>query len=153
MLTWPVIPLSVGAGSGLAASSVSLPLVIRAASVMPVLPIKAGRVTSAASTALDIVNDMGNRLLFTIRRRNLLGVDRSLRGYRQGGDQGLDQRRPVRSAAITVVPLPRNASITMSPRAERSRIASATIATGLTVGCSASRLPSAPRRERELAPG
>jgi hypothetical protein len=32
----------------------------------------------------------------------------------------------------------------MSPRAEQSRIASATIATGFTVGCSADRLPSWP---------
>src|SRR5258705_13227134 len=62
-------------------------------------------------------------------------------------------RRPVRSAAITVVPLPRKASSTMSPRAEQSRIASATIATGFTVGCNAKRLPSAPAREKELAPG
>jgi hypothetical protein len=43
------------------------------------------------------------------------------------------------SAAITLVPLPRKQSSTRSPRAERSRIASATIATGLTVGCRAKR--------------
>jgi transposase len=36
--------------------------------------------------------------------------------------------------AITVVPLPRKLSRTMSPRAEQSRIASATSRTGFTVG-------------------
>ena len=38
-------------------------------------------------------------------------------------------------AAISVVPLPPKLSSTTSPRREQSRIASATIATGLTVGC------------------
>src|SRR5215472_4010455 len=63
------------------------------------------------------------------------------------------QRRPVRSAAITVVPLPRKPSSTMSPRAEQSRIASATSATGFTVGCKADRLPSSLLRPKELPPG
>ena len=36
---------------------------------------------------------------------------------------------------------------------EQSSIASATIAAGFTVGCNASRLPSSPQREKELAPG
>ena len=44
-------------------------------------------------------------------------------------------RRPTRSAAIIVLPEPMNGSSTMSPRREQSRIASATRATGLTVGC------------------
>jgi len=57
----------------------------------------------------------------------------------------------VRSAAITVVPLPRKASSTISPRAEQSRIASATIATGFTVGCSGKRLPLPPQRAKDLA--
>ena len=37
-------------------------------------------------------------------------------------------------AAITVVPLPRKPSSTISPRAVQSMMASATMATGLTVG-------------------
>ena len=44
------------------------------------------------------------------------------------------QTRPVRSAAMMVVPLPRNGSRTMSLRELQSRIASATIAAGLIVG-------------------
>src|ERR1700732_4682328 len=54
---------------------------------------------------------------------------------------------------MTVVPLPRKASSTMSPRTEQSRMASATIAAGLTVGWSTHRLPSSPQRPKELAPG
>ena len=46
-------------------------------------------------------------------------------------------RRPVRWAATSVVPEPAKTSITVAP-VEQSRIASATIATGLTVGCMAS---------------
>ena len=46
--------------------------------------------------------------------------------------------RPVFSAAISVVPEPPNGSSTSSPRFEQSRMASATSATGLTVGCIAS---------------
>jgi len=53
------------------------------------------------------------------------------------------------SAAITLVPLPRKQSSTRSPRAEQSRIATATIATGLTVGCRAKRLPSSVARPNE----
>jgi hypothetical protein len=45
--------------------------------------------------------------------------------------------RPVRSAAIRIVPLPQNGSSTSPPRREQSLIASATSATGLTVGCMA----------------
>src|SRR5215468_1360620 len=41
----------------------------------------------------------------------------------------------------------------MSARAEQSRIASATSATGFTVGCSAKRLPSSVQRPKELPPG
>ena len=44
---------------------------------------------------------------------------------------------PTRSAAIGVVPKPKNGSSTMFPRTEQSRIASATMAIGLTVGWSA----------------
>ena len=48
----------------------------------------------------------------------------------------------MRSAAMIDVPLPRKGSSRMSWRAEASRRASATSATGLTVGCRARRLPS-----------
>ena len=51
---------------------------------------------------------------------------------------------PVLSAAIKVVPEPKNASRTKSPRAEQSSRASATRATGLQQGWSARRLPSSP---------
>jgi hypothetical protein len=44
--------------------------------------------------------------------------------------------RPVRSAAVRVVPEPQNGSSAMPLRREQSRIASSTRATGLTVGCS-----------------
>ena len=53
--------------------------------------------------------------------------------------------RPVRSAAINVVPEPRKMSSTSSPRRVTSWMASATSAVGLTVGCSAKssrRLPA-----------
>ena len=43
--------------------------------------------------------------------------------------------RPQVSAAIRVVPEPPNPSSTISPRRVQSRMASATIAVGLTVGC------------------
>jgi hypothetical protein len=43
-------------------------------------------------------------------------------------------RRPTRSAAKMVVPEPQNVSSTMSPRRVQSLMASATSATGLTVG-------------------
>jgi len=44
---------------------------------------------------------------------------------------------PVRSAAISTVPLPQKGSSTKRPRCEQSLIASATKPTGLTVGCRA----------------
>jgi len=46
-------------------------------------------------------------------------------------------RRPVFSAAMKIVPLPQKGSRTRLPRFEQSLTASATIATGLTVGCTA----------------
>jgi hypothetical protein len=64
MLTWPVIPLAVGAGLGLAASGVNLAsVIIRAASVTPALPITAERVKRQGSIALDIVKGMIDPLL------------------------------------------------------------------------------------------
>src|SRR6516225_2450044 len=54
-------------------------------------------------------------------------------------------RRPVRSAATKIVPEPANGSRTMPWRREQSLMASATRATGLTVGCMASS-SSRPRR-------
>src|SRR5437773_1041916 len=54
---------------------------------------------------------------------------------------------------MIVVPLPKKGSSTISPRQEQSMIASATIATGFTVGCNARRLPSLLEREKEFAPG
>ncbi len=59
--------------------------------------------------------------------------------------------RPVRSQAAMVVPLPQKGSSTKAPRRVQSRMASATSATGFTVGCIAC---SAPRPGRGLfAPG
>jgi hypothetical protein len=52
--------------------------------------------------------------------------------------EGLDRADPLRRLEADI---------------DRLRIASATIATGFTVGCNAKRLPSAPAREKELAPG
>ena len=46
--------------------------------------------------------------------------------------------RPVSSAAITVEPEPMNVSSTGSPRLVTSRMASAIMSTGLSVGCDAS---------------
>jgi len=63
------------------------------------------------------------------------------------------QRRPLRGAATTVVPLPKKLSSTIAPRVVQSMIASATKATGFMVGCRASRLPSSLVREKELTPG
>ena len=54
---------------------------------------------------------------------------------------------------MMVVPLPRNASRTTSPRPEQSMMASATRATGFTVGWNASKLPSSVDREKEFTPG
>ncbi len=70
-----------------------------------------------------------------------------------GSNSNPKHLRPTRSAAINVVPLPKNGSSTTSPRAEQSRSASATSCTGFTVGCSASRLPSSPLRPNEFTPG
>jgi len=61
----------------------------------------------------------------------------------------------VRSAAITVVPPARKASRADPPRSVQSRIASATIATGLTLPCNA-KIFALPRRhlgELSVAPG
>jgi hypothetical protein len=51
-------------------------------------------------------------------------------------------RRPVRSAAIIVVPDPLNGSRTMSRLLEEFRMARSTSATGFMVGCKSLRLPS-----------
>src|SRR3954447_15415597 len=59
-------------------------------------------------------------------------------------------RRPHFSAAIKVVPEPAKQSSTTSPRLEQSRMASATSATGFTVGCMAS---SSVRPAHRVHPG
>src|SRR5262249_42320887 len=63
---------------------------------------------------------------------------------KRGSISSVEARRPTRSAARRVVPDPPKRSSTMSPRRLQSLIASATSATGLTVGCdcSSSRRPA-----------
>src|SRR5712664_230896 len=53
-------------------------------------------------------------------------------------------RRPLLSAAMSVVPEPKKRSSTRSPRRVTSWIASATSPVGLTVGCQVEILPPAP---------
>ena len=67
-----------------------------------------------------------------------------LTSTKRGSSSIARARRPVRSAAISVVPAPPNGSRTTPPRLEQSRIASAIMATGLTAGCRASLLFAVP---------